>query len=97
MPQAGPSRTSSSSSRDSPQVRTSLASLDAYPHVFHLSGYHAKTPEEFASRIHEALTLSPEEDLAIHQRARTWAVQRFSEAEFEAAWEASEWWSKLLA
>ncbi|KAJ7350568.1 mannosyltransferase [Mycena albidolilacea] len=61
------------------------------------TGYHAKTPEEFASRIHEALTLSPEEDLAIRQRARTWAVQRFSEAEFEAAWEASEWWSKLLA
>ncbi|KAF7345073.1 hypothetical protein MVEN_01670800 [Mycena venus] len=59
------------------------------------TGYHAKTPEEFASRIHEALTLSPEDDLAIRQRARTWAVQRFSEAEFEAAWEASGW-SKLI-
>ncbi|KAJ6542739.1 hypothetical protein B0H19DRAFT_1267957 [Mycena capillaripes] len=60
------------------------------------TGYHAKTPAEFASRIHEALTLSPEDDLAIRQRARTWAVQRFSEAEFEAAWESSGW-SNLLA
>ncbi|KAJ7857603.1 mannosyltransferase [Mycena leptocephala] len=55
------------------------------------TGYHAKTPAEFASKIHEALTLSPEDDAAIRQRARTWAVQRFSEAEFEAAWEASGW------
>lgn len=45
--------------------------------------------------MHTALTLSPEEDMAIRQRARTWAVQRFSEAEFEAAWEASGW-STLL-
>ncbi|KAF8183753.1 hypothetical protein K438DRAFT_1838540 [Mycena galopus ATCC 62051] len=60
------------------------------------TGYHAKTPEEFASRIHEALTLSPKDDLAIRQRARTWAVQRFSEAEFEAGWEASGW-SNLIA
>ncbi|KAJ7505759.1 mannosyltransferase [Mycena galericulata] len=60
-----------------------------------ITGYHATTPAEFASRIHEALTLSPEADLAIRQRARTWAVQRFSEAEFEAAWEASGW-SALL-
>ncbi|KAJ7041151.1 mannosyltransferase [Mycena alexandri] len=60
-----------------------------------ITGYHAKTHTEFASAIHTALTLSPEEDLAIRQRARTWAVQRFSEFEFEAAWEASGW-SKLL-
>ncbi|KAJ6476279.1 mannosyltransferase [Mycena sanguinolenta] len=60
------------------------------------TGYHAKTPEEFASRIHDALTLSPAEDLAIRQRARTWAVQRFSEAEFEAAWETSGW-SQLIS
>ncbi|KAJ7717579.1 mannosyltransferase [Mycena metata] len=61
-----------------------------------ITGYHAKTHKEFASAIHTALTLSPEEDLAIRQRARTWAVQRFSESEFEAAWEASGW-SRLLA
>ncbi|KAJ6482944.1 mannosyltransferase [Mycena vitilis] len=60
------------------------------------TGYHAKTPAEFASRIHEAFSLAPEDDLAIRQRARTSAVQRFSEAEFETAWEASGW-SKLLA
>ncbi|KAK7019909.1 hypothetical protein R3P38DRAFT_1228980 [Favolaschia claudopus] len=59
------------------------------------TGYHATTPAEFASRIHEALSLAADEDLAIRQRARTWAVQRFSEAEFEAGWEASAW-SKLL-
>jgi len=60
------------------------------------TGYHATTAGEFASQIHTALTLSPEDDLAIRQRARTWAVQRFSEAEFEAAWEASGW-SALLS
>ncbi|KAJ7160707.1 mannosyltransferase [Mycena filopes] len=61
-----------------------------------ITGYHAKTPAEFAAAIHAALTLSPEEDVAIRTRARTWAVQRFSEAEFEAAWEASGW-AGLLA
>ncbi|KAJ7147269.1 hypothetical protein C8R46DRAFT_1129842 [Mycena filopes] len=54
-----------------------------------ITGYHVKTPADFAAVIHAALTLSPEEDVAIRARARTWAVQRFSEAEFEAAWEAS--------
>ncbi|KAJ6615416.1 mannosyltransferase [Mycena sp. CBHHK59/15] len=61
-----------------------------------ITGYHATTPATFASAIHTALTLSPEADLAIRQRARTWAVQRFSEAEFEATWEASGW-ATLLA
>ncbi|KAJ7723442.1 mannosyltransferase, partial [Mycena maculata] len=56
-----------------------------------ITGYHATTPASFADAIHTAFTLSPEADLAIRQRARTWAVQRFSEAEFEAAWEASGW------
>ncbi|KAJ7632921.1 mannosyltransferase [Roridomyces roridus] len=60
-----------------------------------ITGYHAITATEFASQIHAALTLSSEEDLAIRQRARAWAVQRFSEAEFEAAWEGSGW-SKLV-
>ncbi|KAJ7134990.1 mannosyltransferase [Mycena crocata] len=60
------------------------------------TGYHATSSATFAAAIHTALTLSPEADLAIRQRARTWAVQRFSETEFEAAWEASGW-AKLLA
>ncbi|KAJ7070666.1 mannosyltransferase [Mycena amicta] len=59
------------------------------------TGYHATSPETFAAAIHQAFSLSPAEDQAIRQRARTWAVQRFSEAEFEAGWEASGW-SKLL-
>ncbi|KAF7302656.1 hypothetical protein HMN09_00900200 [Mycena chlorophos] len=59
------------------------------------TGYHAKTPETFAEAIHAAFSLSPQEDRAMRQRARTWAVQQFSEAEFEAGWEASGW-EKLL-
>ncbi|KAF8993493.1 hypothetical protein BDQ17DRAFT_1546014 [Cyathus striatus] len=47
------------------------------------TGYHAKTPEEFADALHTVLTLSKEDELALRQRARTWAVQRFSEEEFE--------------
>ncbi|KAJ7201669.1 mannosyltransferase [Mycena pura] len=61
-----------------------------------ITGYHATTPATFASSIHKAFTLSPMADLAIRQRARTWAVQRFSEAEFEASWEASGWWTLLV-
>jgi len=61
-----------------------------------ITGYHATSPDTFASSIHKAFTLSPMADLAIRQRARTWAVQRFSEAEFEASWEASEWSTLLL-
>ncbi|KAJ7145790.1 glycosyltransferase family 4 protein [Mycena epipterygia] len=63
--------------------------------TYYFAWYHATTPATFAAAIHTALTLSPEADLAIRQRARTSAVQRFSEAEFEAAWEASGW-STLL-
>ncbi|KAK7060342.1 hypothetical protein VNI00_001107 [Paramarasmius palmivorus] len=55
------------------------------------TGFHAKTPEEFADALYKALSLSKEEDLALRQRARTWAVQRFSEEEFEKGWNASGW------
>jgi len=55
------------------------------------TGYHARTPETFAEALHAALTLSPADDLAMRRRARTWAVQRFSEEEFERGWQASEW------
>ncbi|KAF7323809.1 hypothetical protein MKEN_00602100 [Mycena kentingensis (nom. inval.)] len=53
------------------------------------TGYHADSPETFAEAIHHALSLSAEDDLAIRQRARSWSVQRFSESEFEAGWEAT--------
>jgi len=55
------------------------------------TGYHATSPENFAEALHTVLTLSPEVELAMRQRARTWAVQRFSEAEFEKSWTASGW------
>ncbi|KAG5645460.1 hypothetical protein DXG03_006005 [Asterophora parasitica] len=55
------------------------------------TGYHAETPETFAEALHAALTLSPAEDLAMRRRARTWAIKRFSEEEFERGWHASGW------
>ena len=54
-------------------------------------GYHAKNVSEFANALHKALTLSPEEQLAMRRRGRESAVRRFSEREFEAGWEASGW------
>ncbi|KAH9831328.1 mannosyltransferase [Rhodofomes roseus] len=55
------------------------------------TGYHATSPETFAEAFHNVLTLPPEEDLALRERARTWAVQRFSEEEFEKGWNESGW------
>ncbi|KXN80614.1 GDP-Man:Man(3)GlcNAc(2)-PP-Dol alpha-1,2-mannosyltransferase [Leucoagaricus sp. SymC.cos] len=55
------------------------------------TGYHAKTTEEFAEALDEVLSLPLEEELALRQRARTWAVQRFSEEEFQKGWNASGW------
>ncbi|KAF5393470.1 hypothetical protein D9757_000670 [Collybiopsis confluens] len=59
------------------------------------TGFHADSVETFAKALHAALSLPASEDLAIRQRARTWAVQRFSEAEFEKGWNASRWKSYL--
>ncbi|KIY69521.1 glycosyltransferase family 4 protein [Cylindrobasidium torrendii FP15055 ss-10] len=55
------------------------------------TGYHARTPEEFADAIHIALTLPEDEAQEMRQRARTWAVQAFSEDEFERTWNTSGW------
>ncbi|TFK48788.1 mannosyltransferase [Heliocybe sulcata] len=55
------------------------------------TGYHATTPETFAEALHQVFTLPPDAELAMRQRARTWAVQRFSEEEFVNGWDASEW------
>jgi len=55
------------------------------------TGYHATTPDTFAAAMHSALTLSTSEELALRQRARTWAVQKFSEEEFEKGWNATGW------
>ncbi|ESK97445.1 asparagine-linked glycosylation alpha-mannosyltransferase-like protein [Moniliophthora roreri MCA 2997] len=59
------------------------------------TGFHAKTPKDFADGLYKALSLTDEEDLALRLRARTWAVQRFSEEEFEKGWNASGWRSWL--
>jgi len=55
------------------------------------TGYHATTPDTFAAAMHSVLTLSTPEELALRQRARTWAVQKFSEEEFEKGWNATGW------
>ncbi|KAJ4002142.1 mannosyltransferase [Lentinula boryana] len=59
------------------------------------TGYHADSVETFAEALHTALSLSDDEEHVIRQRARTWAVQRFSEEEFEQSWNASQWKSFL--
>jgi alpha-1,2-mannosyltransferase len=55
------------------------------------AGYHATTPEMFANALDAALSLDPSEGMAMRQRARAYAVKRFSEDEFERGWEASGW------
>ena len=60
------------------------------------SGFHATTPQEYAEKLHHILTLPPDEDLAMRERARTAALLRFSEAEFVRRWDMSGW-QKWLA
>jgi alpha-1,2-mannosyltransferase len=54
-------------------------------------GFHAKTPAEFAEAFKRVLSLSEEEELQMRRRARQRAVQRFSEDEFEKAWDSCRW------
>lgn len=54
-------------------------------------GYHANSAKTFADAFQSVLTLPVHEELALRQRAREWAVQRFSEEEFAKGWEASGW------
>jgi len=55
------------------------------------TGFHATTPQTFADAFDKVLSLWTEEDLALRARARSWAVQQFSEEEFEKGWNASGW------
>jgi len=55
------------------------------------TGFHATTPDTFAVALHKVLTLPSVEELALRERARSWAVQRFSEEEFEMGWNGSGW------
>ncbi|KAI0783434.1 mannosyltransferase [Abortiporus biennis] len=60
------------------------------------TGYHATDPASFADAFHTVLSLRPDEELALRERARIWAVQRFSEEEFEKGWNESGWRKWLL-
>jgi len=55
------------------------------------TGYHAKSPEEFAEAFHSVFQLSKSEDLALRRRARALAVKGFSNVEFEKGWDNSRW------
>ncbi|KAL1677210.1 glycosyltransferase family 4 protein [Schizophyllum commune] len=61
------------------------------------TGFHATTPQEYAEKLHLILTLPPDEDLAMRERARTAALSRFSEAEFVRRWDMSGWQKWLEA
>jgi glycosyltransferase involved in cell wall biosynthesis len=50
-------------------------------------GFHAKTPEEFASALDEALSLSSKQQVLMRKAARNLAVQTFSEERFNKGWE----------
>ncbi|OSC98020.1 glycosyltransferase family 4 protein [Trametes coccinea BRFM310] len=68
-----------------------IVPLDGQP-----TGYHATTPETFAEAFRTVLTLPKDAELAMRQRARAWAVQKFSAEEFEKGWDESGWRSWLF-
>jgi alpha-1,2-mannosyltransferase len=49
-------------------------------------GYHATDSPSFAEAFHQALSLPAPEALAMRQRARALAVERFSTEGFEKGW-----------
>ncbi|EKM49810.1 glycosyltransferase family 4 protein [Phanerochaete carnosa HHB-10118-sp] len=55
------------------------------------TGFHATSPDEYADHFHTIFRMSPDEELELRLRARTWAVQRFSNEEFEKGWNDSGW------
>lgn len=58
------------------------------------TGFHAKSPEEYAMVLEDIFVRSSVEDLAaIRERARASALQRFANQEFEKGW--SEFWGAL--
>lgn len=59
------------------------------------TGFHAKAPGEFATAMHEILTLDPVQTTTLRERARRWATERFSEEEFVKGWEKSGWRSHI--
>ncbi|KIM53165.1 glycosyltransferase family 4 protein [Scleroderma citrinum Foug A] len=55
------------------------------------TGFHAKTPGEFSAVMHQILTMDGVQERAYRERARRWAVERFSEDAFVRGWEKSGW------
>ncbi|KAL4066395.1 glycosyltransferase family 4 protein [Scleroderma yunnanense] len=55
------------------------------------TGFHAKTPGEYSAAMHQILTMDAVQERAYRERARRWAVQKFSEDEFIKGWEKSGW------
>ncbi|EGN97922.1 glycosyltransferase family 4 protein [Serpula lacrymans var. lacrymans S7.3] len=55
------------------------------------TGYHATSPETFAAAMESVLTLPAAEEVKLRERARRWAVEKFSEEEFEKGWNGSGW------
>ena len=60
-------------------------------HTFLFLGFHAVTSEQFVDALQTVLTLSSDDESYMRWRARAWAVQRFSEEEFEKGWNQSGW------
>ncbi|KAI0698166.1 mannosyltransferase [Cytidiella melzeri] len=59
------------------------------------TGFHATTPEMYAETFHKVFSLDEEEEIELRTRARVWAVQRFSQEEFEKGWSESGWRAEL--
>ncbi|KAG9037043.1 asparagine-linked glycosylation protein [Tulasnella sp. JGI-2019a] len=58
------------------------------------TGFHANSPEEYATVLENIFIQTPEEDLsAMRERARKSALERFGSNEFEQGW--SEFWNVL--
>ncbi|KAF8497476.1 mannosyltransferase [Russula emetica] len=55
------------------------------------TGFHANDPKSFAQAVHEVISMSKEEQLAIRERARLWATTTFSEESFDRGWTQSGW------
>jgi len=61
------------------------------PYKSQPTGFHAQTPGEFAMAMHEILSMDAATERGYRERARLWAVERFSEDEFIKGWEGSGW------
>jgi len=63
----------------------------AVPFNGQTTGFHGTTPETFAQLFHKVFSLAEVDEVEMRTRARTWAVQRFSQEEFEKEWDESGW------